>query len=421
MHFLIKILGGLFTLAALAAAAFAVLLLNDSRPLVPEERTPTAAERAWAAQWLRAASPRGLRDGELVTLTLSESEANTLGAYLVDRLGQGRFAIQLHDNRAQAAASLGLPWDPDGSFLNLELTIVGTPGLPRIEGARIAGVPLPGGLVQTLADRWMGTLDESGLLHQVDLEPGRMRLTYEWRRDALEKLSSGLIPAEERARLVHYQNALVQYSRDARREQSLQLADLLTHLLDTASGRGPGSDPVTENRALILALAAYTNGRSIRQLGDPATQEPAAARPEIFHRVLLRGRRELAQHFMSSAALASQTGNAFSDLVGLFKEASDSRGGSGFSFADFAANRAGTRFAERATQDAGSAVAVQDFARKGLTEDDFMPSIEDLPEGLSQDAFAVSIHDTNGAAYRSLVERIERRIDAGALFRFPEG
>ena len=418
MRLLIKTLGWLLTVAVLAATAAAVLLFLDSGPLVPEERTLTAAEQAWANKWLQGVRRKGMKDGARGTLTLSEAEANVLAAYLIDRLGQGRAAVRIEDNRARVAASLSLPWDRSGSFLNLEITVVGTDRLPRIEQARVAGLSLPGGLVQTLADRLMGALDRSGLLQRVELMPNQMRLTYEWHRDALETLGSGLVSAEERARLLHYQGALADYGRGRRRGQSFELADLLSHLLTEAHRLAP-SDPVQENRAAILALAAYTNGRTIRSLEKASGLESVP--PGSFHRVLLRGRSDLAQHFMTSAAVASQGGDALSDLLGLYKEIADSKGGSGFSFADLAADRAGTRFAQQATSDREVALAVQIFAQQGLREDDFMPAIEGLPEGLSRDAFAAAFRDTNSAAYRRLLDHIDRRIDARPFYRSPEG
>ena len=418
MRLLIKALGWLLTLTVLAATAAAVLLFLDSGPLVPEERTLTAAEQAWANEWLHGVRRKGMKEGARVTLTLSQAEANLLAAYLIDRLGQGRAAVRIEDNRARVAASLSLPWDRSGSFLNLEVTVVGTGRLPRIEQARVAGLSLPGGLVQTLADRLVGALDRSGLLQRVDLMPNQVRLTYEWHRDALETLGSGLVSAEERARLMHYQGALADYGRGRRRGQSFELADLLSHLLTEAHRLAP-PDPVQENRAAILALAAYTNGRTIRSLEKASGLESVP--PGSFHRVLLRGRSDLAQHFMTSAALTSQGGDALSELLGLYKEVADSRGGSGFSFADLASDRAGTRFAQQATGDREGALAVQIFAQQGLREDDFMPAIEGLPEGLSQDAFAASFGDTHSAAYRRLLDAIDRRIDARPIYRSPEG
>lgn len=424
MPTLIKLLTWLLTLAAIAVALFGVLVVLDSRPLVPQDRTLTAAERAWAKGWLRAARPRGLQEGERTTLALSESEANILGSYLIDKLGDGRIAVRLQDNRARLAASLGLPWDPKGSFVNLELGLVGTERLPRIEKARLAGLPLPGGLAQRLADRLVGALDRSDLLHSVALKPDLVLLTYEWHRHALERVGSGLVSAEERARMLRYQALLVGYADRRPKGKPIALSDLLSHLLfearyqGTQAGRAPaGGDPAAENRAVILALAAYANRRTVRDPADRGEGVPAIA----FRTVELRGRRDLAQHFISSAALAAQGGDALADLLGLFKELGDSQGGSGFSFADLAADRAGTRFAQLATGDRRGALLVQAAAQQGLGVDDIMPPIDGLPEGIGKARFAADYQDTKSPAFRAIAERIERRIDRLTLHRAQGG
>ena len=60
----------------------------------------------------------------------------------------------------------------------------------------------------------------------------------------------------------------------------------------------------------------------------------------------LNGRHDSAQHFVISAALAAWAGEPVAEAIGLYKELDDARRGSGFSFADLAADRAGTRFGE---------------------------------------------------------------------------
>lgn len=161
MCLLFKTLRWLLTLALLAVGAFALGVFLDSHPQVPQERSLTADDRAWAKDWLRAARPRRMKDGEHLTLTLSEAEANVLGTYLVDTLGQGRIAVHLEDGQARLSASLGLPWNPRESFVNLDLTLAEAKPLPRIERAKLAGVPIPNGLVQRLADRFIGAMDQS--------------------------------------------------------------------------------------------------------------------------------------------------------------------------------------------------------------------------------------------------------------------
>lgn len=419
MRTVFKILKWLPILLALSLAGLAVSVFLDSRPLVPKAHSLTPAERAWAKAWLHNVQPRGLKDGQRVTLSLSEAEANTLGNYLIGRLGEGRFMVRLEDKRARLAASLGLPWNPQSHFVNLALELAGGAPLPRIERARLAGLPLPSGLVQTLADRLMAALGDAELLQSVTLEPGRALLTYRWRPYALEQVGSGLVSAEERARMLRYQALLVGFAKDRPRGKPIALAEPLARLLQEAGsasareGQTPASDPVAENRAALLALAAYVNARTVRN-PDPADVQ---TRPIPFRQMQLRGRRDLAQHFMVSAALAAQGGNALSDLLGLLKEMQDSDGGSGFSFADLAADRAGTRFGQLATRNRQSARVLQVRAQAGLTQDDIMPSIDGLPEGIGKAAFARDYGDTRSPAYQAVAARIEQRIDRLSIHR----
>ena len=418
MRFILRLLGWLFTLAVLAVAGLALMLYLDSRPLVPEARALGPAERTWAREWLRSASPRGMQDGERATLTLSEDEATVLAIYLLGKVGEGRAAVRLERDRARIAASLGLPWDPRRSFLNAELEVAEASGRPQVRAARLAGVPLPAALAETLAGRLMGGLEETGLLENLDIEPDLALLTYRWDRGAAEQLTGGLLAGPDLDSVLHYQALLARYGAQQPKGTDIPLADVLSDLLFEAryrsSGQGPeaaiGSDPAAENRAVLLALAAYANRRPVR-----GADGASAIRPADFRSLTLRGRRDLAQHFLVSAALAAQGGDVIADLVGLFKEVQDADGGSGFSFPDLAADRAGTRFAELATAGPDAARAVQAAAQGGLAEDDFMPVITGLPEGLAQAAFQRTYGDTGSAAYRRVADEIERRIDATTL------
>ena len=107
--------------------------------------------------------------------------------------------------------------------------------------------------------------------------------------------------------------------------------------------------------------------------------------------------------------------------VGLFKELADANGGSGFSFADLAADRAGVHFAELATGDAPGAALVQRSARAGLGEADFMIDLKGLPEALSSTQFERDYGGTQGESYLALVEHIERRIAGLRLYRLAQG
>jgi hypothetical protein len=405
---------GLILIAALGLGA---LLVFDRDPRVPQDIALTDVQRTWARDWLVANRPRGMREGEQATLVLSEAEANLLANYVVDRVGEGRARVWLEAGRARLSASVGLPWDPLHSFLNLELTLVEDAPLPRVEKARLAGLPLPGGVFQSLLGRFVTALDQTGVVEHVRLEADRVHIRYAWRNDILENIGSSLVPEVELDRMLGYQTALAEYLRARPARRPVELGDLLSHLLSVVPDAESGSDPVAENRAAILVLAAYVNGQGVR---DPSVTGTSADRPRR-HTVLLRGRRDLAQHFMTSAALAAKGGGMLSNLVGLFKEASDAERGSGYSFADVAANRAGIRFSRLATGSPADARALRAFAQRGLSENDFMPPIEGLPEGLAPQDFKAGFGDPQSTDYRRMVGLIDGRIDARPLFREPPG
>ena len=91
-------------------------------------------------------------------------------------------------------------------------------------------------------------------------------------------------------------------------------------------------------------------------------------------------------------------------------------GGSGFSFVDLLADRAGVRFAELSTASDRKARWVQQKVGRSSTESVFMPRIGDLDEGMMQKKFKQRYRDVDSAAYRTEKQRIERRIDACTLY-----
>jgi hypothetical protein len=127
----------------------------------------------------------------------------------------------------------------------------------------------------------------------------------------------------------------------------------------------------------------------------------------------MRKRQDWAKHFSVSAALAVLESPWVSDAGGLVKEELDAYAhGSGFSFGDLAADRAGVRFAEAATRSDESARAVQKRLAASFAVDDYLPAIEDLPENLSKEQFQVRFGGAGSPAFRNLVRDIDGRLDA---------
>jgi hypothetical protein len=120
----------------------------------------------------------------------------------------------------------------------------------------------------------------------------------------------------------------------------------------------------------------------------------------------LRGRHDLAQHFAVSAYLVAMGGSQQAESIGLAKELLDAKRGSGFSFADLAANRAGAVFAGSVMNKKFSLPALAD----GFSAAAFMPAVDDLPEGLT----AAELHSKYGAQedgrFQQQLQAIDQRV-----------
>jgi hypothetical protein len=245
----------------------------------------------------------------------------------------------------------------------------------------------------------------------VAIREDRIALAYEWQADLPDKIRTVLLPAEDRERLRIYHERLVTVSKTLK-SPDISLTELLVPLFTLADERSSGSSPVAENRAVILLVALYVNGQDLSGIVPDAKNWPRPQR----HGVLLNERGDFPKHFIISAALAAKAGGPLSDAVGLYKELADAREGSGFSFNDIAADRAGTRFGEYAA-DPDSAAKLQQRLRAGVNQKDLMPMTEDLPEFMPEREFIRRFGGVDTPAYNSMMIEIERRVAALPFYR----
>ena len=137
-------------------------------------------------------------------------------------------------------------------------------------------------------------------------------------------------------------------------------------------------------------------------------------------RLLLAARADFPLHFLVSATLAAEGTTPLTKAIGIYKEVADSRGGSGFSFNDMAANRAGTRFGERAVQDAAHLqddLAQLEKQAQGLKDSDLLPRTDDLPEFMAEREFLRRFGGVGAPGYNAMLADIDRRIAALPLLR----
>ena len=179
-------------------------------------------------------------------------------------------------------------------------------------------------------------------------------------------------------------------------------------------------------RAFVLALGiAFDESDSLRKLPIASaaiqTIEPEQRRVERhaafaeMPALSMRGRADLAKHFFVSAHLVGLLGSEPARGAGVVKEMLDSNGGSGFSFADMAANRAGIAFAVAVLKDR---LTIDDVART-FTVESFMPPIDGLREGLQAKEFSADFGGVGDQRLQAELGRIEASISALPVYQQP--
>jgi uncharacterized protein YfiM (DUF2279 family) len=361
--------------------------------------------------------PRDLRDGETRTLTVSERDLN-LGLDAVLPLPQWqRSGLALSNGLGTVNYSLKLPANPLGAYFNLSVSVREEAGELALEHAQVGELNLPGWSLaplvffadRALKNRFVEYKGAREALQQVSLQPGEVSVTYEWDKQLAKQLEQRgrevLLPAQDRERAIAYYRVLADTSRSVGARASLD--KLLQPLFATAYARSANGDAAAENRVLFLVMGTVLNRSSVYRLvgGDPADLKPG----HQYVLWTLHGRGDLAQHFGISAAISAAGGSVLADSIGVFKELDDSRGGTGFSFADLLADRAGVELATAATG-ADARHIQQTMAAESLHESDFMPALRDLPEGLMEMEFTQRYRDLDDARYAMVKRELDTRI-----------
>jgi hypothetical protein len=416
----VKLLLKLFVLALVAlpiAAVVATAMCFQSAPLVARNADISVADVERAKRILEKHDPRKARSGTLRTIVASQQDVDVVLNYAANQLRKASTRVVLQPGTAIVQGSLEVPRSPFGPWLNVDAALRETSGLPAFDHLRIGSLPVPGFLADfvfhRVAARLNGTAEgalANDVVKRVRLSEAQVQVVYEWRDDIPNRVRAVVLPPADQDRLKVYSDRLVEVVDRAGPSRSVSLSQLLPPMFALARERSAAGNPGKENRAAIVTLAFYSNGRGLSAI----IPEARAWRRPAPLAVTLNGRGDFTKHFMISAAIAAEAGSPLADAIGLYKEVEDSRGGSGFSFGDVAADRAGTRFgvlAVKAPQKLQAALA------SGVKERDFMPDASDLPEFMQEADFKRRYGGIGAPGYNRVLADIDARIAAGALFR----
>jgi hypothetical protein len=427
---------GATALFGLGGIAYVGLQVPEGRPLPFQTPEVTTADRHRLRRLFSGKDPRQVPEGETQTLRLPESALNELIA-LGSFAGRSRAAkarIDLDDETVRLSVSVALPsYRSRRSFLNLVAAgrVAVEDGDPRLrldwlsagpvsipDWALRIGSPL---LVSSLRldsrlAPLLGALRETRVQGDaVELVYGRTSLPEGFLSELFHSAASidVLVPAVRA-----YAHHLVEVAPRLPGGEA-RFGAAMEEVFGLARSRSQEGDARGENRAALLALGMLAGHWRVESLVGPVLDAPTRrAGLAAYRDTTLRGRRDWVQHYLVSAALALLADVELSDAAGLLKEELDSRGGSGFSFGDLAADRAGTALATTATRDYGSARALQEHLLKGFRVDDFLPEAADLPEGLTELQLEQRFGGVGGERYRRVVGIIETRVASCAAYRY---
>ena len=405
--------------AALAGLSLLPWLMLDDAPAIEPPAQFHRNDLAWIKSQFQKHDPRHQTPNVVYSIQLDETELNRLLNYAVELRRVSGIAAELTPGLATLTATLTVPPNPFGRYLNITADVADVPGGIRIESLQLGSLPLPGVFTDwtaRLAHRWLRRDPTYAALAdaftQINLDENRATLDYRWHPELLTRIERKgaelLIEPEDQARMLAYAEQLDAILKRYSHGSTVPLVQVVAPLF--AHANALDSHPAEENRAALTAVAAYLSGISLNRLLEGTSQSIRRA-PRVL--LSLHGRRDFAEHYMISAALSVNAGSRLANAIGLTKEEDDASRGSGFSFTDLAANRAGVRLGERAIGE--NASQVQQKLAYARSDDDLLPDFRDLPEFMAQDEFDRRFGPVGSPRYQRVINRIDARLAAHPL------
>ncbi|MDT0604799.1 hypothetical protein [Thalassotalea castellviae] len=367
----------------------------------------------------------------VTSIRINQQEANGLTALLHRAFPRVNADVRLSKYGAAVEASFEMPLPSMIKYLNVNAYISPSKSGLLLEEVSLGGLKVSGeffiSLVRFAADNFLKEQlfdDALAMITAVDINEERLiaHLSLDENLLAMQKNdTSFLIKMRDDLALfgnvdtiAFYYQSLSDFAR--LQDKNSSIAVFIRHVFDLAKTRSGISQDylaVKENQAAITALIIYFGAdRFELMVGDVIIREKEqlVIRNRLRKHVSLQNRPDLQKHFIYSMALQLFSSHGASDAIGEFKEFLDTnKGGSGFSFADLQADRAGTRLAMIVTKSEQHAQRAQQLLAK-VTDAELLPSIEGLHEGLNEENFDKKFKNVLSKDYQQTLAEIDKRL-----------
>ena len=421
-----KLILRLFSIVLSAIVILCVLLIFfgiSNTPAIAVDWTLTHDDIVRAKKILYEGSKT--KPDEIGTIELTQPDINLAANYLFNHYRKSAVKIELKDNIVRFVVTMTLPKNYLGQYLNISFRFgnEGSNELPSLKKFKAGELLLPAKFSAFVIDNIIRhtSLNDYFILasqpiKSIIIDQQKVTIKYNSSLENLIQAQNALAQGVNNNHLDIYQQKLTEVIAQHNSTWRLSLAELLKPLFTLAYQRSNLESAIEENKLAIITINNYVNRKETKKfLSLPlATLNTDKRYPTFLYK-----RIDLAQHFIGSAAITASMNDQVSKAAGEEKELSDAQGGSGFSFVDLAADKAGTRFGEMATSSPENARKLQKKISEIKDYTDFMPDPSDLPEHMDNTEFKQRFESVDSVVYQELSKQIDERIVATPIYSNP--
>jgi hypothetical protein len=410
----------LLPVALVILCAMLVFFGVSNKPDLAVEWTLTRDDIARAKKILHEGSKT--KPDEIGIIELTQADLNLAANYLLNRYSKSAVKIELKNNVLRFTVTMTLPRNSLGRYLNISFRLGNDDDseLPSLTKFKAGKLLLPAKFAAFVIDniiRYTSLNDYFILatrpIKAIKIDQQKISITYYSSLETLIQARNILTQSGDSPELDIYRQKLAEIIARHDPAWRLSLADLLKPLFELAYQRSTLENAIEENKMAIMTVNDYVNKKETKNFLSSAASKPIKVK---HYSTFLYKRIDLAQHFIGSAAITASVNGQVAKVVGEEKELSDAQGGSGFSFIDLAADKAGTRFGEMATSSPESARRIQKAMSEIKDYSDFMPDPRDLPEHMNEAEFKQRYQSVDSPAYQELSKQIDARIAATPIY-----
>jgi hypothetical protein len=351
------------------------------------------------------------------TVSLDQKDLNIALSYVLDHFVENTSMVAIVNDRILFQIAIFVPANPWGRYLDLHFVLRQNPDGISIKSLKIGEISIPDPaanrlipfIVQhtALNDYWLAA---SKYIKDIHITPQTLEVSY---LGSIVDTAKQLVINKHRdyPNLYLYQQQINDIVKQHDVTWRLSLSDLMQPLFLSALHRSTEADAIRENRSVIIAVASYVYKNDMRRflpIGLVYSKE---------YLVFAYKRIDIPQHFIASALLTAVDSSMLSTQLGIDKEIGDAQHGSGFSFVDLSADRAGIRFGQQAVASAQQARKLQETMAEIKDYSAFLPDIEGLPEHMDAETFKQNFIGIDSPAYKDMIKLIDSRIAALPVYQ----